>query len=249
MIAGSRHPIDGPTRRAARRRYDGAVPPLIGLTCDVYRDDQGRVRFRCPATYCAAVAGAGGVPVLLPADVALIPALLERCDGFLLTGGDDPAMEPFGAATHPRAELVDPQRQAFETALVQALAARPATPVLGVCLGMQMMALVAGATLHQHLPDVLGDAAATHAGDRRHAVALQGEPRPIEVVSSHHQAVADAGTLAVVGRAPDGVVEAVANPARPLYLGVQWHPERGLDEPFSRGLFERLIAAARDRRR
>src|SRR3712207_338380 len=107
-------------------------------------------------------------------------------------------------------------------------------PVLGVCRGMQLLTVAAGGTLHQHLPDVLGHEKhrpapgvyGTHdahftAGSR--IAALMGDDR--EVHCYHHQGVADAGTLSVTGRAEDGTVEAVEDPAHRFVLGVQWPPE------------------------
>ena len=67
----------------------------------------------------------------------------------MFIGGDDPRTEPFGEPTHPKATPVEPERQAFETALLEELQRRPGAPVLGVCLGMQMMALHAGGKLNQ----------------------------------------------------------------------------------------------------
>ena len=223
--------------------------PVVGVTCDVA---DGRARAKLG--YAESIAGAGGVPVLLPPapDEASAPALARAhaalCDAFVLTGGDDPIMEAFGEPTHPGATPVDPRRQASELALIDALRAHePAKPVLGVCLGMQYMALVAGGALDQCLPETL-DSHAEHWDGRVHAVLPEPgtDALPGGAVHSHHrQAVRDAGRLRVVARAPDGVVEAVDDPARPFWLGVQWHPERSEDGALGVGLFRRLVEAAR----
>ena len=91
-------------------------PPLIGLTPDFV---EGRIALR--PTYLEAVRAAGGVPVVLSGAVADVPAVLQRCDGLIFTGGDDPIMEAFGGQTHPAATRVDPLRQEFELALLAAL--------------------------------------------------------------------------------------------------------------------------------
>lgn len=221
--------------------------PLIGITMDV---DERSVSAR--RAYFDAVAAAGGVPVgLVPPEPDWAPemaaSLVERVDGFVLTGGADPRMEPFGHPTHPAARTMHPHRQAFETALVRALEARRAAPVLGVCLGMQMMALGAGGRMCQHLPDVVPATAEDHREDRMHRLEVCAPDAVIrggEVNSNHHQAVADAGRLVVVARAHDGVTEAVRDPSRPFYLGVQWHPERMGDVPMGWELFRALVAAA-----
>jgi putative glutamine amidotransferase len=210
--------------------------PLIGITCD-FRDD----RMSLTGTYPAAVAAAGGLPVILPCDPAMADSIAARLDAFVLTGGDDPIMEPFGVPTHPQARPIDPQRQAFELALLEALRAHPRAPVLGICLGMQLMGLHARGTLDQHLPDTL-PTAALHWGGQAHAV--EGALGRGPVCSHHRQALRDPGSLQVVAQAPDGVIEAVRDPDRRFYLGVQWHPERTEHEALGRGLFAHLVAAA-----
>lgn len=219
--------------------------PVIGIAPDVTEPRPGSVRAVCPLSYAEAVSKAGGWPVVLLPIVELIPEHLERCDGFVLTGGDDPRMEAFGGKTHPKATPVHPVRQAFDTALLRALMERRESPTLGVCLGMQMMALVAGGSMDQHLPDTL-QSADGHWNNAKHPVELWGQSG---VVTSHHrQAVRDAGTLRVVAMSEDGVVEAVDRPDCPFFLGVQWHPERTDDEKLGAGVFEKLIEAARTRR-
>ncbi len=212
--------------------------PLIGVTADLH---EGRVRVN--RTYIDQVLAAGGIPlVLAPTPDACLVRYLQICDGFVLTGGDDPVMEPFGAPTDPRVTRVEPARQAFETALLAALDTQPDTPVLGVCLGMQMMGLCAGAGLDQYLPESLATAD-LHWEHRDHEVA---GPLGSGVVHSHHkQALSDAGRLEVAATSPDGVIEAVHDPARRWYVGVQWHPERTSTPALGSGLFERLVAAAR----
>lgn len=225
----------------------------IGITVDV-RAAQGQPRrYELNATYAQAVAAAGGTPLLLPAEPDLAAAYLEACDGFILSGGGDVRMEAFGGATHPAAKLVDPRRQQAELALLTALHRRPEKAVLGICLGMQLMALHAGGRLHQHLPELLADAQ-VHQGDRRHTVRLLRGDSVLApawqnaggqtVASAHHQAVADAGRMRVVAVAEDGVVEAVDDPGRRWYAGVQWHPERGGDSGLNLGIIRLLVSAA-----
>lgn len=222
--------------------------PLVGVTTDLCEHASG-VRVFSYVSYAAAIEAAGGTPVLLPPMPALVDEFVTRLDAFVLAGGDDPRTEPFGEPTHPRATPVHPQRQAFETALLRELAAgRPDTPVLGVCLGMQMMALCAGGRLDQCLPE----SCPTHAAhwEREHEVAPVGpgaEGLRLEGVvrSKHRQAVADAGRLSVVAAAPDGIVEAISDPRRRFYLGVQWHPERTGEPDVGAALFELLVAASR----
>ncbi len=208
-----------------------------------------RTRLQCSRAYAEAVARAGGMPVCLPPIVDLIPDHLRLCRALVFTGGDDPRMEEFGTPTHPKATPLHPERQAYETALLRALADRsPDTPVLGVCLGMQLMALTAGGTLDQHLPETLSSAAMHW--DQSHAIAPAGEDAPPRlrlsrgaVHSRHKQGVTSPGRMIVIANAPDGLIEAIADPARPFYLGVQWHPERTPEPELGQGLFDRLVAA------
>ena len=210
--------------------------PLIGLTPDFV---EGRIALR--PTYLDAVRSAGGLPVVLSGDPADVHAAVECCDGLIFTGGDDPIMEAFGAETHPAATPVDPRRQAFELALLSVLDERPEKPVLGVCLGMQMMGLHAGGKLDQHLPETL-PSFQLHAGGSEHAV--NGSLGDGIVWSRHRQALVDPGSLNVVATADDGVIEAVEAADRRLYLGVQWHPERTVAGELGSGLFKRLVEAA-----
>jgi putative glutamine amidotransferase len=211
---------------------------LIGITADV----EGP-RYRLSRSYAELVARAGGMPLILPCRCECLADYLELCDGFLLSGGDDPNTERWGVPMHARARPIDPERQAFELGLLDALANRPEKPALGVCLGMQLMALHAGGTLDQYLPDTL-PSAADHWGRKTHPVFGPLGEGPVH--SHHRQAMVDPGALRVVARAPDGVIEAVQAVERPLYLGVQWHPERTEEATLGFNLIRRLVEAAED---
>lgn len=202
-------------------------------------------------TYVHAVAQAGGIPLVLPPIPEQIQAQLDRVDGVLLIGGDDPRTEPFGVPTDPRTTPVTPLRQAYDTALLKALDDRPRVPVLGVCYGMQMMALVAGGALHQHLPDTLGKAW-THHWDHAHAIeAVAGAPDWLlddstqGPFSRHRQAVSDAGSLRVIGVSHDGLIEATDDPGRRFFVGVQWHPERSGNGRLGLGVYSVFVHACR----
>lgn len=206
--------------------------PRIGLTMDIEPEQPGAAganpRTFVRLAYHRAILEAGGWPAPLAPAPELIPAQLDAVDAIVFTGGDDPIMEEFGEATHPEAVRVHPLRQRYELALLEALDERPTVPVLGVCLGMQYMALRAGGKLDQHLPESLATAA--QHWEQRHEVAPEaGAPTWLGggmTLSRHRQAMTDPGRLAVAARAPDGVIEAVFDPARAFYAGVQWHPER-----------------------
>lgn len=228
--------------------------PVIGITVDNLDNTAASGRYDVGIGYSDAVAAAGGMPVLLPHVIERVGDYLSLCDGFILTGGVDPDTTAFGESMHPKAKRMDPTRQAFESALIEAIrSATPRVPTLGVCLGMQLMALHAGGRLDQHLPDTLGDAAAVHHGNRPHPIVIMAEGNVFEsdalnptsdTVSHHLQAVTDAGAMRVIATAPDGVIEAIDDPDQAFYVGVQWHPERGDDSSLNRGLFAALVRAA-----
>jgi len=218
--------------------------PIIGITTDIIPYN-GRERHAAPVTYARAVRAAGGMPVLLPPGDG-IDQIIHRVDGLVLTGGDDPIMEAFGVPTHPAATKVRPERQAAEIAILGAIEAeRPGLPILGVCLGMQMMTLVRGGSLDQHLPDTLGAEAAALHWDHGHEIEPVGDDSPIPkgvTFSRHRQAMGDPGelrTCAVAGR----VIEAVWDPNRPFCIGVQWHPELTTG-PLGQDLYNRLVQAS-----
>ncbi|MEE9212500.1 MAG: gamma-glutamyl-gamma-aminobutyrate hydrolase family protein [Phycisphaeraceae bacterium] len=235
--------------------------PVVGIVADNLNNTAESGRYEVGTGYSRCVAESGGVPVLLPHEPGLAQTYVRMCDGIILSGGVDPRTEAFGEPTHPKARPVDPQRQAFDLALLQAVDQHPAMPVLGVCLGMQMMALHAGGKLDQYLPETHPNAD-VHFNHHQHAIELcvrdsvltethglesvgfEGN-ETLTVVSHHQQAVAAPGRMRIVARAPDGVIEAIDDPARRFYLGVQWHPERGGDGPLNRGLLARFVDACR----
>jgi putative glutamine amidotransferase len=121
---------------------------------------------------------------------------------------------------------------------------------------MQMMALHAGGTLNQHLPETHASAA-SHRGVHTIVVSrgvlaaaarnADGAVLPLapgEVFSNHHQGVSDPGPMEILARSPDEVIEAIADPRRRFYCAVQWHPERTANASLGPALFRPLVAAA-----
>ncbi len=224
-----------------------AVKPLIGITTDVSEQPKGP-RAELSLAYARRVAEAGGLPVLLPPIAALAHDHARLCSAVVFSGGADVRMDSFGSKTHPQANPVHADRQAYELALLDALReAAPATPVLGICLGMQLMAMHAGGVLNQHMPETIATADRHKNAD--HPIIPDAEPCPLilvpgPVASNHHQAITDPGGLAVAARADDGVIEAVTDRLRPFYVGVQWHPERTANPELGVNLFTQLIRRA-----
>ncbi len=232
--------------------------PRIGLTLDL---DDAANEYRLARAYADAVLAAGGLPVPLPYGSAA-GAYLARCEGIVVTGGAfDIAPERYGERRREGCGPDRPARTEFETTLCDAaLAGR--IPLLGICNGMQLLNVVRGGTLYQDLRADLGVGTHEQAPPREtpaHAVEVVADSllgrlvgkAPLQVNSTHHQAVREPGTgVLVCGRAPDGVVEAIELPDLPFALGVQWHPERlAAADPRHLALFRGLVQAAEDQRR
>jgi putative glutamine amidotransferase len=230
--------------------------PRIGVTLDLSGD--GR-RYELGRAYADAVLAAGGLPILLP--YAEPGAYLALLDGLVVTGGAfDVPPSRYGEARREGCGPEKPERTDLEWALCEAALAG-SLPVLGVCGGMQLLNVVRGGTLWQDLRADLG--AAGHEQpppkDRPHhglqivpgsLLARLVGPAPLDVNSTHHQAVREVGAgLLASARAPDGVVEAVEVPDHPFALGVQWHPEVLRADPRQAAIYAGLVAAARDRMR
>ena len=231
--------------------------PIIGITLD--HDDE-QTSYKLSYFYVEAVTRAGGMPVLLPFSSRVdAAAQLDVVDGLLLTGGNDVDPAAWGERRHPSAKPADLKREAHERALL-AEAHRREMPVLAVCFGMQLMNTFHGGSLVQHLPEAPGTIDHAKGGPdwpRRHGARVESHTRlgeicgggPLEVNTSHHQAVARVGEgLVVSAVAEDGTVEAVEDPTKPMWIGVQWHPERMIDFQRHLALFERLVAEARAHR-
>ncbi|MBO6738681.1 MAG: gamma-glutamyl-gamma-aminobutyrate hydrolase family protein [Phycisphaerales bacterium] len=218
--------------------------PLIAITSDLMVRNERPTAFST-MTYTRSVLAAGGVPVILPPTPDHTAQLIDHFDAFILTGGDDPVTEPFGTPTHPESIRVLPDRQNFETQLLNDLKSHPDIPVLGICLGMQMMGLIAGGTLNQHLPDTH----TSHADHWEHTHEIRSIDESIipagTTYSKHRQAMQTPGSLRTLATAHDDVIEAIDDPDRRFYLGVQWHPERTENAPLGQHIIDKLVQAAR----
>jgi len=187
-----------------------------------------------PRTYSLAVQRAGGVAIILPPDdsVAENPdELLDLIDGLILAGGSDIDPGSYGAKPDPGTKVTWPERDRFEIALGTRALERD-MPVLGICRGMEMLNVIQGGTLNQHLGLELHRHTPGAFTDHR----VELEPGSLaarvvgsettEVKSAHHQGIEQLGEgVVVTGHADDGVVEALELPDRSFAVGVLWHPE------------------------
>lgn len=239
-----------------------ASSPIIGFTLD-YEESGGYSKYPWYAirdNYCAAVAKFGATPIALPHEVAQVPHYLELLDGLIITGGNfDVPPEMYGdSATHEKVTLKR-RRTEFEWAITKGALARN-MPVFGICGGEQLLNVILGGTLIQHIPDTIPNALAHEQPNPRHEIGHEVDiiddtllkrivgTSSLPVNSAHHQAVAKVAEGAIVNsHAPDGVIEGLELPqsTHPFCLGVQWHPEFLITEGDAK-LFAAFVNAARD---
>ncbi len=235
--------------------------PVIGVSCYVEPVDRdpwlGQHSAVLPLEYVAHVERAGGLVVLLPprpeADDALAEEgarlLLGRLDGLILAGGADVEAARYAAPAHETSQAPRPARDAWELALAR-VSGDLGLPVLGICRGMQVMAVAAGGTLDQHLPDSVGTAEhlpvpgvyTSHPvtpvpGTRVGSILGEAE---VAVPTYHHQGVAAHPGYVPAAWHADGTLEAMEDPGARFRVAVQWHPESGEDNR----LFAALVVAA-----
>jgi gamma-glutamyl-gamma-aminobutyrate hydrolase PuuD len=224
--------------------------PLIGITSyaeevrmGVWVEDAAVV----PLAYVRAVEHAGGRPIVLPPVEDAIEETLDAVHGVIFSGGGDLDPGLYGADAHDETDVPKPWRDGPEMALIAAALERD-MPVLAICRGSQLLNVVRGGDLVQHLPEIVGDEKHKHqpgaysdhdvqvASDSRLGGIL-GEHTPVK--SHHHQGMGKIGDgLREVAWAEDGVVEGLEDPDKRFALGVLWHPEEAEDFALFEGLVE-----------
>jgi putative glutamine amidotransferase len=208
-----------------------------------------------PISYVTSVIRSGGCPLLLPPSSTEPGIPLSALDGLVVTGGPDVDPTLYGADPHPETGVPRHERDVWEMALCRA-ALDDDLPILAICRGLQVLNVAMGGTLHQHLPDVVGNSQhrETVGQMTSNEISLLEGSGVASIVGSrteglchHHQAVDRLGRrMRAVGFAADGTIEAVEVAGQEFALGVQWHPE---DNPDDDRLFEALVEAATDYRR
>ena len=218
--------------------------PIVGITLDSEQPG-GYSKFPWYAVrenYCGAIAQAGGLPVPLPHEPDIAESYLDTIDALVITGGAfdvDPSL--FGDTTRHETVITKDRRTDFEIAVTSGAIERD-MPVLGICGGQQLLNVVLGGTLIQHIPDEIKGALAHEQPNPRdqpgHAIKVTPGTllhkitgtETMSVNSAHHQAVRTIGKGIVIDAvAPDGVIEGIEAPGKRFCLGVQWHPEFAID--------------------
>ncbi len=229
--------------------------PVIGLT-----GNYGELVCKLNEGYYKSIWRAGGVPVIIPpiADTDVLINTLEHIDGLLLTGGAD--FNPLYAGEEPSPRLggINAERDLPELLIAQ-LAYNRQIPMLGICRGIQTLAMALGGKVQQDISDV---AQIRHSQDAdrsepTHSVTIEPDStlfniynkEKLFVNSFHHQAVCDPGErFRVTARSADGIIEAIESRDYKSILGVQWHPECMSAEDGS-PIFSWLVQQAADYRR
>jgi putative glutamine amidotransferase len=243
----------------------GEPPPVIGVICCAHVEAERVVHAVSEKYILAAVDGAGGLPLLVPAMGERIAAeeAVARIDGLLVPGSpSDVEPHHYGGPTLAPERKLDPKRDGMSLALLRA-AVRADLPVLAICRGIQELNVALGGSLHQRLHELPGrldhrapkgeiEVRYAHAA---HPVSFTpggyfeslGGAASLVVNSLHHQGIDRlAPGLVVEAIAPDGQIEAVRLVDARFVIGVQWHPEHHhAEEPFSRVLFAAFGEACR----
>ncbi len=239
-----------------------AGAPLIGITVDSEEPGpySNKPWYALRQNYCEAITRAGGIAVLLPHDASAAAPYAAQLDGIVISGGNfdvDPAS--FGATTRHETVKTKDARTGFEWALTEE-ALKLDKPVFGICGGQQLLNVVLGGTLIQHIPEEVTDALAHEQPNPRdepgHTVEVTKDTLLHHIVgttqmavnSAHHQAADKMGDGVVVNAvATDGVIEGIEAPRYRFCLGVQWHPEYAIDAGDTKIFWAFVEAAVRCR--
>jgi putative glutamine amidotransferase len=220
--------------------------PVVGLNCGLWKNEQGSEYWRLDRRYPDAVQKAGGDPLILPfaASRQEARAWLERVDAVIFTGGLDIHPSRWGETeVHPKAKLLPKEKEDSDFYYAKAAIARD-MPILGICLGSQLVNVALGGKLHQHIGDDHSDGKHRVRVSESRLRELLRKVEP-EVNTFHHQAVSELGKgLRVTATAEDGTIEATESDKHRWIVNVQWHPERMADRPEQAALFRALVAQA-----
>ena len=215
--------------------------PVVGITMDI----EGEY-YRIRTDYSAAITKAGGMPVFLPPSEDAV-SYAETIDALLIPGGSDINPSYYHEEMLPQVKPVPQERSDFEISLLKAVM-KLNKPVLGICYGMQLINVAANGTLYQDIDTQFSSDINHRKGYHKIFIQENGflKKGEFSINSTHHQAVKKLGKgLEGFAFSSDNLIEAFYAKDYPFFMGVQWHPERLLEDSLSLELFRLFIDAAR----
>jgi len=235
------------------------MKPIIGINVDLKKGPPPEAVLQMP--YLEAVEKSGGIPVMIPPlNDEDLRRVLSRIDGLMFIGGADYSPRRYCEDQDDTVKLIDERREGFDFLLLDEALKFQGLPILGICLGCQLLNIGLGGSLLQDIKKHIPHSTVPHAspngwevGFNNHDVIVQKDSQiyriynkeRFAVSTSHHQAINRVGKgLKVVAHSDDGVVEAVELPERKFCIGVQWHPER--DYEGNKPLFDEFVSACRN---
>jgi putative glutamine amidotransferase len=211
--------------------------PVIGVTCDLQVDNKKHERAVLRSTYARAIERAGGAIVVLPLGNEMICGdVLQDLDGLILSGGGDIPEGILRGERPPEPLSLMARRYRSDRCWLET-ALRLNKPVLGICLGAQIMNVAAGGSLVIDIATEIPNAFNHREG---HEIRIEPDSKlaawapahVVKVTSYHHQSVRDLGAgYRVAAASGDGVIEAIESTTHEFLIGAQWHPERNVAQP------------------
>ena len=232
---------------------------IVGITVDegTNQNYSNFPWFAVRSNYATSVDKAGGVSIFLPQNIEKIPVYLEMIDALVVTGGDfDINPELYGEEINSSKVKLKKERTAFEFEITKK-AIETEVPILGICGGQQLLNVVMGGSLIQHIPDEVKTTIKHEQENPRnqpsHEVVIKKGTKlhritktdSMFVNSAHHQAVKKLGkNLVVNSLSNDGIIEGFEHIGHRFCLGIQWHPEFLIDEKDIE-IFKALVRSTR----
>ncbi|MBT4878748.1 MAG: gamma-glutamyl-gamma-aminobutyrate hydrolase family protein [Alphaproteobacteria bacterium] len=233
--------------------------PVIGITLDHENDQKYSALpyYALRENYIRAVQLYGGTPILLPFENSEISNYLSLIDGLLITGGNfDISPSLYGNGDIHNKTSLKESRTSFEWNLTKE-AISLNKPILGICGGMQLLNVILGGDLIQHIPDEIENALEHEVkpyDNPAHTINIKAgsllyklaeDKKVIGVNSSHHQAVKNLPkNIIASGISSDSVIEAIEHSNYNFMLGVQWHPEYLISQ-LDHNIFKEFVNATK----
>lgn len=208
------------------------VTPRISQNGDIEREGVNR-------NYIEALQKRDANVIMITINNPNLKEILDLCDGFLVTGGNDMDPKYYGEVNEGLSKGVREEHDIIDKEIIE-YAVKNKKPLLGICRGHQSINVILGGTLIQdigtsHSNISNGETANTIEND------VLNFEKVITTNSYHHQAIGKiAPNMKVIATHPDGTVEAIVHDFLPI-IGIQWHPERLQDSEPSKIIFDKFF--------